>query len=120
LGYTGQLLEAKLPYCVSKRAKVIRLAALIAPIVLAACADQSQGTALNECRTRYYLDDPAIQEQRVPDCMRAKSFEVVLACKPASDEHEWDWQVQAFNFNDPRCYEPEGSVPWLATFLSPM
>jgi hypothetical protein len=106
---------------VSKRVEVIRLvAALFAPIVLAACADQSKGSALSECRTRYYLDDPSIQEQQIPDCMKAKSFEAVAACNPAPDEYEWDWQVQAFSFNNPRCYEPVGSVPWLATFLSPM
>jgi hypothetical protein len=105
---------------VSKRAAVIRLLALFTTLVLAACADQSKGSALNECRTRYYLDDPSIQEQQVPDCMKAKSFEAVPACSPAPDEYEWDWQVQAFSFNNPSCYRPVGSVPWLATFLSPM
>ena len=99
---------------------MIRLAAFIAPIALAACADQSKGSALNECRTRYYLDDPAMQEQQIPDCMKARSFAVVPACNPSADEDEWDWQVLAFSFNHPRCYEPIGSVPWLATFLSPM
>ena len=99
---------------------MIRLAAFITPIVLAACADQSKGSALNECRTRYYLDDPAKQEQLMPDCMKVQSFDAVSACNPASDEREWDWQVQAFSFNDPRCYQSAGSVPWLATFLSPM
>ncbi len=99
---------------------MIRIAILIAPIVLAACADQSKGSALNACRTRYYLDDPAIQEKQIPDCMKARSFEMVRACNPAPDESEWDWQVQAFSFNNPGCYEPVGSMPWLATFLSPM
>jgi hypothetical protein len=100
--------------------KVIRFAILTVPLVLAACADQSKGSALNECRTRYYLDDPAIQEKQIRDCMQARSFAAVPACNPAPDEHEWDWQVQAFSFNNPRCYEPVGSIPWLATFLSPM
>ena len=105
---------------ISKRVKVIRSLIFVAPILLAACADQSKGSALNECRTKYYLDDPAKEEQLVPDCMKAQSFEAVAACNPAPDEHEWDWQVQAFSFNDPRCYEPVGSVRWMATFLSPM
>ncbi len=99
---------------------MIRLAAFIAPIALAACADQSKGSALNECRTSHYLDDPAMQEQQIPNCMKAKSFEAVAMCNPAPDEYQWDWQVQVYNFNNPSCYKPVGSVPWLASFLSPM
>ena len=121
LGYTAQPIWAKIGLLpVSERVNVVRFAILLVPIVLAACADQSRGSALNECRTRYYLDDPAIQEQQIPDCMKARSFEAVAACNPTPDEYEWDWQVQAFSFNSPRCYEPVGSVPWLATFFSPM
>lgn len=99
---------------------MIRLAALMTVIVLVACADQSKGSVLNECRTRYYLDSPAMQEQLVPDCMKARAFEAVPACNPAPDEYEWDWQAQAFSFNNPKCYRPVGPVPWLATILSPM
>jgi hypothetical protein len=104
---------------ISKRDKVSRFAILLPVIVLAACADRSKGSALLECRTTYYLDDPAAQAQLVPDCMKARSFEAVPACNPAGDEPSWDWQVQSFPFADPRCYRPVGSIPWIATVLSP-
>jgi hypothetical protein len=99
---------------------VVRPAALIIPIVLVACADQSKGSALNECRMRYYLVDASVQEQLITDCMKARSFAVVPACDPAADEYEWDWQVQSFPYDDPRCYRSIGAAPWVATVLSPM
>jgi hypothetical protein len=99
---------------------VIRFAMLMMVILLACCADQSQGSALNECRTRYYLDDPAAQAQSIPACMKAASFEMAAECSPTPDEQQWDWQVQSFPFDNPRCYRPLGSVPWIATILSPM
>ena len=99
---------------------MVRLAMLMAVALLAACADQSKGSALNECRGRYYLNDPAIQAQQIPDCMKTQSFEMVAACSPAQDEHQWDWQVRSFSFDNPQCYRPVGSVRWVATVLSPM
>jgi hypothetical protein len=99
---------------------VIRFAMLTTAVLLASCADQSKGSALNECRTRYYLDDPAAQAQLIPACMKAASFEMVAECGPGSDEYQWDWQVQSFPFDNPKCYRPVGSVPWVATALSPM
>ena len=50
----------------------------------------------------------------------AKSFEAVTACNPPVDPHEWDWQVTAFQFNNPQCYRPVGATAWAATVLSPM
>lgn len=89
-------------------------------LVLAGCADQSKGSALNECRIRYYLDAANTQEQSIPDCMQGKSFKVVSACDPQTDEDEWDWQVKAFAYDNPRCYRAVGIAPWTATLLSPM
>ena len=95
--------------------------ALILPVVLvlAGCADPSRGAALNECRSRHYLESTDVQRERITDCMQAKSFEAV-ACDPAVDEWEWDWQVRTFAFDNPRCYRPVTFTTRIATFLSPM
>jgi hypothetical protein len=99
---------------------VIRLATMMTLVLLAACADRSKGSALNACRTRYYLDAPTAEAQLIPACMNAASFEIVPQCEPASDEQTWDWQVQSSAFDNPRCYQPIGPVPWIETVLSPM
>ncbi len=92
---------------------------LTALLVLAGCADPSKGSALNECRMRYYLDSPDAQRQLIPDCMRTKSFEAI-ACDPAADEWEGDWQVRTYAFDNPNCYRSIGSTARVTTFLSPM
>jgi hypothetical protein len=99
---------------------VLRYTLLLLLVVLCGCADQSKGAALNECRTKNYLLDPAAQSQLTPDCMKEKSFQFVANCAPTPDESDWDPNVAAFHFNDPRCYEAVGAAPWLATLLSPM
>jgi hypothetical protein len=99
---------------------MIRISVVVALLALSGCADQSKGSALNECRMKYYLDGAAMQQQSIPDCMKAKSFDVVSACNPQPDEDEWDWQVRAFPYNDPRCYRTVGAAQWTATFLSPL
>ncbi len=93
---------------------------LLLLLVLCGCADQSKGAALNECRTRNYLLDPTAQSQLTPDCMKAKSYRFVADCAPTPDESDWDPQVPAFPFNNPRCYQPVGATNWFATLLSPM
>ena len=98
----------------------MRLLAIAALLALAGCADQSKGTALAECRLKYYLEDPAAQSEHVPDCMQAKSFVMRDPCKPPTDEQDWDWQVVAFPFDNPGCYWPVGSTTGVATLLSPM
>ncbi len=98
---------------------MIRLLPLAALLLLTSCADPSKGTALNECRMRYYLDSPDAQRQLIPDCMRAKSFEAVT-CDPAADEWEWDWRVKTYAFDNPNCYRSTRDAARLATFLSPM
>jgi len=97
-----------------------RISAMVLLLVLAGCADQSKGSALSECRIKYYLDAPSTQEQSIPDCMTAKSFKPVAACNPQTDEDEWDWQVKAFAYDNPECYRSVGAGPWTATLLSPM
>ena len=99
---------------------MIRLSAAVAALLVAGCADQSKGTALNECRLKYYLGSAAAQSEQVPGCMNAKSFEMTTACTPEPDEHEWDWQVVAFTYDNPKCYRPHGANASIATFLSPM
>jgi hypothetical protein len=93
---------------------------LLLLLPLFGCADQSKGAALNECRTKNYLLDSAAQSQLTPDCMKEKSFQFVANCTPEPDESDWDPNVAAFPFNNPRCYQPVGAAPWLATLLSPM
>lgn len=99
---------------------MIRGLALITLLMLPGCADQSKGAALNECRMQNYLQDPAAQAHLTPDCMKEKSFETVTACAPTTDEHEWDWQLTTFAYDNPKCYRPIGSAAWTATFLSPL
>ena len=89
-------------------------------LIVGGCADKSRGAALNECRLQYDIRDPAAQTQLVPDCMKEKSFDYAAACTPAPDEDDWDWHVATFAFDNPRCYQPVGAQPWLATALSPM
>ena len=99
---------------------MIRFLAALPLLLLIGCADQSKGTALNECRLKYYLASPAAQGARTPDCMTAKSFHMATECNPETDEHEWDWQVKTFAYDNPKCYQPHGSAAWIATLLSPM
>jgi hypothetical protein len=102
------------------RSLLIGFLAIVSLVVLTGCADQSKGVALSECRLQYYLDSPAVQGDAIPDCMKAKSFEVETACGAATDEYEWDWQVKTFAFDNLQCYRPLGSATWTATLLSPM
>jgi hypothetical protein len=99
---------------------MLRFAGILSLLMLAGCAQPSRGAALNECRMKYYLNGTDAQAQLVPDCMRAKSFEFVAACRPDTDEPDWDWRVNSFAFDNPGCYRPHGSEPWIATALSPM
>jgi hypothetical protein len=95
--------------------------ALVVPLLLLlGCADQSKGAALNACRIKFWLDDPAVQGQLIPDCMAARSFEVVAGCGPSTNDYEWDWRVRTFAFNNPECYRPLSSSARAATLLSPM
>jgi hypothetical protein len=98
----------------------VRLAAIAALVALAGCADQSKGTSLAECRLKFFLDDPAAQGDRIPDCMQVKSFARSDPCVPPTGEQDWDVQVAAFAFNNPGCYRPIGATAWTATLLSPM
>ena len=99
---------------------MIRVFLILSLIVLAGCADQSRGVALNECRQQYYLQGTGGQAELIPDCMRMKSFQPVAECQPEIDEHAWDWTLKASPFNNPRCYRPLGAKTWIATTLSPM
>jgi hypothetical protein len=36
------------------------------------CADQSKGTALNECRMQHYRESAAAQGELIPDCYEGK------------------------------------------------
>jgi hypothetical protein len=69
---------------------------------------------------QYYLESPAAQSELTPDCMKAKSFQTTSACNPETDTPEWDWQVMAYTYDNPKCYRPIGSTTWIATQLSPM
>ena len=99
---------------------MIRFLPIVPLLMLVDCADQSKGVALNECRLKYYLEGTVAQGELVPDCMSAKSFQLTAACGPATDEHEWDWQVRTYAYDNPKCYRPIGSATWAATVLSPM
>ncbi len=100
---------------------MIRLVVVVLLLALVGCgADQSRGTALNECRMKNYLDSQAAQARLIPDCMTSKSFAGVPGCGPATSDDEWDWQVRTFAYDNPQCYRPVGSTAWVATFLSPM
>ena len=67
---------------------MIRFLAILLPILLLGCADQSKGTALNECRMRYDLQSPTAQADQVPDCMKAKSFQAISECSPEAEQDE--------------------------------
>jgi hypothetical protein len=97
-----------------------RISVLVFLTLLAACADQSKGSALNECRMKYFLDDARTQQQAIPGCMKAKSFELVAACNPQPDADESDWQATAFPYNSQKCYRAVSTAPWIATVLSPL
>src|SRR4051812_1085778 len=99
---------------------MFRVVAIASLVVLVGCADQSRGAALGECRQRYFLQEPAAQGTQIPECMRAKSFQMTSVCNPVQDRREWDWQVQAFTYDNQRCYRPIGSITWITTLLSPM
>jgi hypothetical protein len=89
-------------------------------LVMPGCADQSRGAALNECQQRYYLQSPVDQDLLIPDCMKARSFEMVVGCRPELSADEWNWQVLPAAYNDPTCYRPVGSAAWVVTNLSPL
>ncbi len=95
-----------------------RLLTALLLLVVVGCADQSKGTALNECRMKYYLESQAAQSELTPECMKAKSFQMVSPCGPERDGQGLDWQVSTYD--DPKCYQPIGSTAWIATALSPM
>lgn len=97
-----------------------RISAVVSLLLLIGCADQSKGAALNECRLKYYLESPAAQAARIPDCMATKSFEMATDCSAETNEHEWDWQIIAFAYDNPKCYQAHGSNASIATLLSPM
>ena len=99
---------------------MIRFLPLMLLLVMPGCADQSRGAALNECQLRYYLQSPADQGYLIPDCMQAKSFEVVVGCRPETSADDWNWQVPPAAYDDPKCYRPLGATAWVATVLSPM
>jgi hypothetical protein len=99
---------------------MIRFEAIVSLFVLVGCADQPKGTALGECRLKYYLEDPGAQGEATPDCMREQSFQAETTCGPETNENEWGWQTRSFAFDNPKCYRPIGSTAWLATLLSPM
>ena len=46
---------------------MIRILCATSLLMLAGCIDQSKGAALNACRQKYFLDDPAAQGQAIPD-----------------------------------------------------
>jgi hypothetical protein len=98
----------------------MRLLAIAALAALAGCADPSRGASLAECRLKYYLDDPAAQGARIPDCMRVKSFASNNPCDAPTGEQDWDVPVATYPFDNPGCYRPIGSTAWMATLLSPM
>lgn len=101
---------------------VMRLFCFASLALLLGCADPSKGAALNACRMRYWLDSTDRQAQLIPECMRARSFEADAACDLSADTdtEEWDQQVRAFAFDNPRCYRSIGSTARISTFLSPM
>ena len=99
---------------------MIRLSTVLLLLVAGGCADKSRGAALNECRMKYDIRSSAEQSRLIPDCMQAKSFELALACAPITDDHEWDWRVNTFAYDNQLCYRPVGSERWIATTLSPM
>ena len=99
---------------------MIRFLPLVLLLMIPGCADQSLGAALNECQLRNYLQSPADQALLIPDCMDAKSFELVAGCRLETNADDWNWQVPPAAYDDPTCYQPVGSAAWVATNLSPL
>jgi hypothetical protein len=98
---------------------MIRLLLMAFLAALSACADQSKGAALNECRMQSYLLGSADQARRIPDCMRSKNFQPAAACDPEPYDQDWDRLIRTFPFDNPQCYTSIGTQPWIATVLSP-
>lgn len=46
---------------------MLRFSVIVSLLLLAGCADQSEGAALNECRLKYFLESPAAQDELIPD-----------------------------------------------------
>ena len=99
---------------------MIRFLPLVLLLVMPGCADQSLGAALNECQLRNYLLSPADQALLIPDCMEARSFELVAGCRPETNADDWNWQVPPAAYDDAKCYRPVGATASVATFLSPL
>jgi hypothetical protein len=99
---------------------MIRFLPLMLLLVMPGCADRSKGAALNECQQRYYLQTASDQDISVPNCMKAKSFDLVAGCRPETSADEWSWQVPPSANGNPTCYRPVGFTAWIATNLSPM
>jgi hypothetical protein len=99
---------------------MIRFLPLVLLLVIPGCADQSLDAALNECQLRNYLQSPADQALLIPDCMDAKSFELVAGCRLETNADDWNWQVPPAAYDDEKCYRPVGATASVATFLSPM
>ncbi len=98
---------------------MIRVLPLVLLLALAGCADQSKSAALNECRLQNYLQSPADQAYLTPDCMKARSFDMIEGCLPETSADEWNWQVPPAAYDDQKCYRPLGTTAWAATLLSP-
>src|ERR1700684_3601114 len=75
---------------------MIRFAVIVSLLVIVGCADQSKGTALDECRMQQYLESAAAQDELIPECMKAKSFQMTSQCSPGSDGPEWNQRVLAY------------------------
>jgi hypothetical protein len=99
---------------------MIRFLPLVLLLVMPGCADQSLGAALNECQLRNYLQSPADQALLIPDCMEAKSFDLVAGCRPDANADDWNWQVPPAAYDDEKCYRPIGATASVTTFLSPL
>jgi len=98
---------------------MLRSAVAISLFALIGCTDQSRDVAFNECRMKSYLEDPATQGGVISDCMKARSFQIVLPCSPEPGDNEWDWQAGT-SASDPKCYRATGALARTATILSPM
>ena len=75
-----------LPNMQEQGTDMIRLAVVVSLLVLVGCgADQSRGTALNECRMKTYLDSPSRHRaELIPDCMAGKSLRGPRMRNPAT------------------------------------
>src|ERR1700683_4350481 len=85
---------------------MIRFLPFVLLLVIPGCADQSLDAALNECQLRNYLQSPADQALLIPDCMDAKSFELVAGCRLETNADDWNWQVPPAAYDDEKCYRP--------------